>query len=259
MISQFNLFRYVDGSTLVHRADARPKVLGLTILVFVFSFSPGWWGIGIVWALGVLLFVLARLPLSVLPRPPRLLFYAMGIAMFFGVVSGGDPVVGIGGFAIGLGGAILQLRFFLVTLGLLFLALLIGWTTASADLPRAAAWMLRPLRLVRLPIDELVAALTLAVRALPLVADEFTTVTTLWRTRPRRPGLEGLNGKMVEGVDVFATITTASVRRATELGEALEYRGPMIVAHRHPKWTIADVVLFALLAAAAAAVWFSPV
>ena len=236
MISQFNLFRYVDGSTVIHRADARPKVLGLTILVFVFSFSPGWWGVGIVWALGVLLFLLARLPLSVLPRPPKLLFYAMGIAMFFGVVSGGDPVVGVGGLSIGLGGAILQIRFFLVTLGLLFLALLIGWTTASADLPRAAAWMLRPLRLLRLP-----------------------TVTTLWRTRPRRPGLEGLNGKMVEGVDVFATITTASVRRATELGEALEYRGPMIVAHRHPKWSLADLVLFLLLAAASAAVWFSPV
>ena len=32
MISQFNLFRYVDGTTVVHRADARPKVLGLTVL-----------------------------------------------------------------------------------------------------------------------------------------------------------------------------------------------------------------------------------
>lgn len=259
MISRFNLFRYVDGSTLVHHADARPKVLGLTILVFVFSFSPGWWGVGIVWALGVALFALARLPLTVLPRPPRLLYYAMGIAMFFGVVSGGDPIVGFGGLSIGLGGAILQLRFFMVTLGLLFLALLIGWTTPAADLPRAAAWILRPLRLVRLPIDELVAALTLAVRALPLVADEFTTVTTLWRTRPRRPGLEGINGKMVEGVDVFATITTASVRRATELGEALEYRGPMIVTHRQPRWRLADALIFALLAGASAAVWFSPV
>ena len=34
MISQLNLFRYVDGSTLVHRADARSKVLGLTVLIF---------------------------------------------------------------------------------------------------------------------------------------------------------------------------------------------------------------------------------
>jgi energy-coupling factor transport system permease protein len=259
VISQLNLFRYVDGTTVVHRADARPKVLGLTILVFVFSFSPGWWGVGIVWALGAVIFALARLPLSVLPKPPRMLLYAMAIAMFFGMVSGGDPVVGLGGLSVGLGGAIVQIRFFLVTLGLLLLALLIGWTTPAADLPRAAAWILQPLRWLRVPIDELVAALTLAVRALPLVADEFTTVTTLWRTRPRRPGLEGINGRIAEGIDVAATVTTASVRRATELGEALEYRGPMIVRHRHPKWTFADLVLFALLAGAAAGIWFSPV
>lgn len=259
MISQFNLFRYVEGTSVVHRADARPKVLGLTVLVFVFSFSPGWWGVGIVWALGGLIFGLARLPLSVLPTPPKLLYWAMAIAMFFGVVSGGDPVVGVGGLSIGLGGAIVQLRFFLVTLGLLLLALLIGWTTPAADLPRAAAWILHPLRWLRVPVDELVAALTLAVRALPLVADEFTTVTTLWRTRPRRPGLDGLNGKMVEGIDVAATVTTASVRRATELGEALEYRGPMVVHHRHPRWSLADLAMFLLLAGAATGIWFSPV
>lgn len=259
MISQFNLFRYVEGSTVIHRADARPKVLGLTVLVFVFSFSPGWWAVAIVWLLGAAVFLLARLPLSVLPSPPKLLYWAMGIAMFFGLVSGGDPIVSVGGLSVGLGGAIVQLRFFLVTLGLLLLALLIGWTTPAADLPRAAAWILHPLRLLRVPIDELVAALTLAVRALPLVADEFTTVTTLWRTRPRRPGLDGVNGRLAEGIDVAATVTTASVRRATELGEALEYRGPMVVHHRHPPWTLADLVVFALLAGAAVAIWFSPV
>lgn len=259
MISQFNLFRYVDGDTVVHKADARPKVLGLTVLVFVFSFSPGWWGVGIVWALAAALFALARLPRQVLPKPPKLLLYAMAIAMFFGFVSGGDPVLSLGDLSVGLGGAIVQIRFFLVTLGLLLLALLIGWTTPAADLPRAAAWIMAPLRWIRVPIDELVAALTLAVRALPLVADEFSTVTTLWRTRPRQSGLEGINGRLVEGIDVFATLTTASVRRATELGEALEYRGPMIVRHQHPSWRLADLVIFALLIGAAVGIWFVPV
>ena len=259
MISKFNLFRYVDGDTVVHKADARPKVLGLTVLVFVFSFSPGWWGVGIVWLLAAVLFGLARLPRQVLPKPPKLLLYAMAIAMFFGVVSGGDPVVNVGNLSVGLGGAIVQLRFLLVTLGLLLLAMLIGWTTPAADLPRAAAWIMAPLRWIRVPIDELVAALTLAVRALPLVADEFTTVTTLWRTRPKQPGLEGVNGRLVEGVDVFATLTTASVRRATELGEALEYRGPMIVRHQHPRWRLADLAVLGLLAGAAVAIYLVPV
>lgn len=259
MISRFNLFRYVEGDSLLHRADARTKVLGLTVIVFVFSFSPGWVGVAVVWALAVALFAIGRLPLGVLPRPPRLLFYAMGIALMFGYLSGGDPVVRVGGIGLELGGVVLQLRFFAVTLGLLMLALLIGWTTPSADLPRAAAWILTPFRLLRLPVDELIAALTVAVRALPLIADEFTTVTTLWRARPKTHTASGFQGQMIEGMDVAATITSSSVRRAVELGEAIENRGPVLVRYRHPKWRPADLVLAVVLGGVAAAIWFSPV
>ncbi len=259
MISQFNLFRYVDGTTVVHRADARAKVLGLTVLIFGFSFTPGWTAVAIVWALGLLLFALARLPLGVLPRPPKLLLYIMLFALGLGVLSGGDPVVDLLGTNVGLGGLILQLRFFAVTMGLLLLTLLIGWTTPSADLPRAAAWILEPFRLLRLPVDELVAALTVAVRALPLISDEFTTVTTLWRSRPKVSAVGGYKGKMIEGVDIASTITTAAVRRATELGEAMENRGPLIVRYRQPRWTFADFLIGALLLGATTAIVMSPV
>lgn len=259
MISQLNLFRYVDGSTLVHRADARSKVLGLTVLIFGFSFTPGWTAIAIVWGLGLSLFLIARLPLGVLPRPPRLLLYVMGLALVVGIASGGDPIVDVAGYDAGLGGLILQLRFFAVTLGLLLLTLLIGWTTPAADLPRAASWMLHPLRLLRLPIDELVAGLTVAVRALPLVADEFSTVVTLWRSRPRTTTIGGFRGKMIEGVDIGSTVTTAAVRRATELGEAMDNRGLLLVRYRHPRWGIADLFMAVLLLGASAAITMSPV
>ncbi len=258
MISQFNLFRYVDGTTIVHRADARSKVVGLTALVFAFSFSPSWIAVGIIWALVVLLFVAARLPVSVIPRPPRLLYAAMVIAMFFGILSGGEPFVSVGERQLGIGGAIFQIRFFGVTLGLLALSLLIGWTTKAADLPRAAEWMLRPLRWVRVPIDELVAALTIAVRALPLVADEFALVTTLWRTRPKREGPRDVRHYLVDGMDVAATVTAASVRRARELGEAIEQRGSVGIAYQQPRWVFADAVIFVALVSAAVGIVLVP-
>lgn len=258
MISQLNLFRFVEGDTVVHRADARPKVLGLTLLIFGFSFSPGWAGVAIVWALAALLFGLARLPLSVLPRPPRILLIAMALALFFGLLSGGEPLVGLAGSEVGLGGILLQLRLFAVTLGLLLLALLIGWTTPAADLPRAAAWMLTPFRWFRLPVDELVAALTVAVRALPLVADEFATVTTLWRARPDARRGRGYQARLIEGMDIAATITSASVRRATELGEAMANRGPLLVRYRHPSWRAADGIVAALLVGATTVIVWGP-
>ncbi len=238
MMARLHLLRYVDGASILHRANARTKVLALTISVFALSFDPVWSSLLVIWVGGLLAFVTARLPLGVLPRPPRLLLWAMGLALVFGVAAGGEPFVVVGGTSVGVGGLILQLRFFAVTLGLLWLALLLGWTTPLSELPRAAAWMLAPLRLLRIPTDDVVAGLTLAVRVLPLMADELATTTTLWGLRPKRHA-----NRVVEAIDLAATATTSATRRAAELGETLANRGPVTHPTGHGTWGAADLVV----------------
>jgi energy-coupling factor transport system permease protein len=129
-----------------------------------------------------------------------------------GWIAGGDPY--------GLGGVILQLRLFGFTLGLLGLSLLLGWTTPTADLPVAASWLLTPLRKLGVPVDDIAAGLALAVRALPLVAEEFSTVIKMNRFRTRQH-----KDVVVRGMDLAATATVATVRRGIEMGEAVEARG----------------------------------
>ncbi|MEZ5230730.1 MAG: energy-coupling factor transporter transmembrane protein EcfT [Acidimicrobiales bacterium] len=236
MIAGMNFLRYVIGSSVVHRANARTKVLALTVLVFTLSFDPSWSSVAIVWGAVAVTFIAARLPLGVRPRPPRLLVWSIGVSLLFGLAAGGEPNVDIGGLSLGLDGLLVELRFFSVALALLALSLLLGWTTAMADLPAAAGWMLGPLRRLRVPVDDVIAALTLAVRALPLMADELATTSTLWRLRPKnQPNV------VVEMVDFAATATTSAVRRATELGETLVNRGPVVPATRRASWSAADL------------------
>ncbi len=249
MMARLHLLRYVSGASVLHRANARSKVLALTVTVFALSFDPVWSSLTVVWGGGLVAFVAARLPRGVLPRPPRLLLWAMGLALVFGLAAGGEPFVDLAGTSVGLGGLILQLRFFAVTLGLLWLALLLGWTTPLSELPRAAAWMLAPLRVLRIPTDDVVAGLTLAVRALPLMADELATTTTLWGLRPNRHG-----NRIVEAIDLAATATTAATRRAAELGETLANRGPVTHQGGHGTWGPADVVVAIGAAAALGAI-----
>jgi energy-coupling factor transporter transmembrane protein EcfT len=115
----------------------------------------------------------------------------------------------------------------------------LGWTTPLGHLPSAAAWLLSPLRLLRIPIDDVVAALALSVRALPLIADELTTTTALWSARP-----PAHKNRLVNAVDLAATATVAATRRAAELGEALAARGrytppPRLIGFGRPDLVIA--------------------
>jgi energy-coupling factor transporter transmembrane protein EcfT len=249
VIASLHLLRYVRGSSVVHRAGSKSKVLALTALVFALSLDPTWSSVGVIWAFAAVVFLVARLPLGALPRPPRPLLWAMGLALVFGFFAGGEPALEIQGWSVDVGGLIIQLRLFGVILGLLALALLLGWTTPLAQLPVAAAWMLQPLRRLRIPIDDVVAGLTLAVRVLPLMAEELATATALWATRP---GAD--RRRFADAIDLAATLTTSATRRAIELGEAVANRGPVVVSSSAPPWRMADLVVILSVAGVIAAV-----
>ncbi len=251
-MSRLHLLRFVDRPSVLHRAGARSKVLVLIGLVFALSFNPGWPSVGIVWATVVVGIVIGRLGFGVVPRPPNALLLAIGFSLVFGLLSGGEPFVQFGSSEIGLGGILLQLRLFGLTLGLLGLTLLMGWTTRAADLPVAASWIMKPLRAVGIPTGEVVAALTLAVRALPLVADEFATVARMARSEP--PGRSPID----KGMAVVSTATVATVRRATEFGQSIEARGPIVVNEQSPRWNVSDAVVLVAGMALVAAVALAP-
>lgn len=220
MTASFQLLRYAETGSPLHRVDARTKVVALTVLAIVLSFDPSWATAAATWTVVVVAFVVARLPRSVVPRPPRPLLWGVGLSIVLGLLAGGEPFVGGGGVSIGVGGLIFQFRFLAVSFGYLAIALLLGWTTPLGQLPTAASWLLSPLGRLGVPIDDVVAGLALSVRALPLIADELTTTTTLWMARPRQN-----RNRLVDAVDLVATAVVAATRRATELGEALAARG----------------------------------
>ncbi len=212
MRNSLNLLRFVDGSSSLHRVNPRAKVIGATLLLLVLSFDASWAAVGITWLLVLGGAVVADLPRTVAPQIPRLLWLGVGISLALARLAGGEPW--------GLGGVLLQIRLLVLSFGLFGLSLLLGWTTPVADLAVAGAWMIRPLRRLGLPVDDIAAGLVLAVRALPIVVDEFTTVIRLSRFRRRREA-----NPIFRGMDLAATAATATLRRAHHMGEAIEARG----------------------------------
>ena len=223
------LLRVVPVEGALHRLDPRTKIAALVVLILTVSFRPSWAGLGVIAALVVLAGAAGGIPWSARPRLPRVFLIGIGVSLGLAVIAGGEPVVvTLGSWDFGAGGLLAQLRFLAVTVVILALTHLLGWTTSMTTLPPAAAWFLRPLRLFRLPVDELATALALAVRALPLLLDEMSTAAMLWRRRPRvahRDPRRRVRALAVEIVDVMGTVTSSTVRRSLDLGETLERRG----------------------------------
>mgnify|MGYP002654028202 CR=1 FL=1 len=104
--------------------------------------------------------IAAGIPLGAIPRPP---WWFWGLIILGGAVNA----------TFGWSAVVVYLR--AVTLGLVLLAssILIIWTTPMAEVAPAIAKLMRPLRWLRLPVDEWAVAIALCLRGLPMLIDEL--------------------------------------------------------------------------------------
>ena len=220
------LLRPVPGTSVVHDLWAGTKLLVVAGIGVLMTFYPGWVPIGLV---ALLVFVTARLahvPWGALPSVPRVLWFLLFLGGFTAFFAAGPPEVTIGSVTLGLGGVLNFLQLTALSLVLLGLGALVSWTTNVAEIAPAVAKLGRPLRALRVPVDDWAVALALALRAFPMLIDEFRVLFAARRLRPRDQ-IEGprLRRWGIEVVDLLAAAITVALRRADEMGDAITARG----------------------------------
>ena len=105
-------------------------------------------------------------------------------------------------------------------------AALVGWTTPLGAVAPALARLGRPLRVLRLPVDEWIVAIALALRCLPLLIDEMRTLAAARRLRHHDADeMRRARGSVVELHDLVSTAIIVSLRRARDLADAITARG----------------------------------
>lgn len=222
------LLRPVPGRSVVHDLWAGTKLLAVAAIGVLLTFYPGWVPITAVAVLILLAVRLARIPRGTLPSIPRWLWFLLLLGGVTAAFAGGSPVLGVGEFEVGLGGLLNFLRITALSIVLLGLGALISWTTNVAEIAPAVATLGRPLRVLRIPIDDWAVALALALRAFPMLIDEFRTLYAARRLRPKRipPTRRGRHRQWwADVIDLLAAAIAAALRRADEMGDAITARG----------------------------------
>jgi energy-coupling factor transport system permease protein len=244
----------VPGTSAIHRLWAGTKLLVVFGVSVLLTFYPGWVTIGLVAALVFAAVRIARIPRGVLPSVPRWLWVVIALGGITAALAGGSPNVSIGGHEIGLGGGLNFLRITALSVVLLALGAMVSWTTNVAEIGPALATLGRPFRALRIPVDEWAVALALALRAFPMLIDEFQVLYAARRLRPKRipkTRKERRRRHAVELIDLLAAAIVVTLRRADEMGDAITARGGAGQLSAHPaRPKLADWVTLAITIAA---------
>jgi len=222
------LLRPVPGQTVIHDLWAGSKLLIVAGIGVLLTFYPGWVPIGAVGLLVVTAAALARIPRGVLPSVPRWLWFLLALGALTATFAGGSPVIAFGSVDIGLGGLLNFLRITALSIVLLGLGAMVSWTTNVAEIAPAVATLGRPLRPLRLPVDDWAVTVSLALRAFPMLIDEFRVLYAARQLRPKDVDVTRRARRhrwAAEVVDLMAAAITVALRRADEMGDAITARG----------------------------------
>ena len=252
---------YIPGRSWVHTLDPRAKLLIMVVLsIILFSLNSAL-VLMLVMLLVVIGFVSARIPpraLSAIVGPLVLIsaFTLMANALAWGGQSADTSLLGIG---ISFAGALRGLYFMVRLLALVSATSLLALTTSPVALTDALVSILSPLRILKVPVDDIALVFSIALRFIPTIADEADRIVLAQTARGAKFSGAGLLARIRAWIPVLVPLLVQLFRRADSLAVAMEarcYNGEGRTRLRELKWQAFDTLAVTSVLAFGMIAWF---
>lgn len=242
---QFSISTYISGDSFIHRCDARVKLVLLLAYSITLFFVQTWTGLFLYIALCLIACVIARVPAGrlfalLIPLSVILAFTLIfnsfafdvskvGDAYGLGDVSAGvfasfEPVALFGTFGFVPVGFARGCFFVLRIMFLVFASLVVTFTTTSNDLIDALNDFLRPLRIFHVPTDDIATIVSIAIRFIPITAEEAMRVYAAQKSRGASFDEGGLFKRIKAWQPILIPLFVGLFRRSENLALAMESR-----------------------------------
>lgn len=264
MLKDITIGQYVKGDSILHRLDPRTKIFGMLAIMVALFFVNNW--TGLVYAAIVVFAVLfaSQVPLKFYIRgvkPLRwILLFTAAIQIF---LTPGEIIWQWGILHITTEGVRLAI-FMCVRLVLLVMTTsVLTLTTTPIVLTDAVENLLSPFKRIGVPAHELAMMMTIALRFIPLLADETEKIMAAQKARGAAFDEGGLMDRARALLPILVPLFLSAINRASELAMAMEarcYHGGegrtrLHELHYENRDRVAGILVALILALAVASRW----
>lgn len=218
---------YVPTNSWLHRLDPRAKIIACFWFVILVFFAKNFWTyawltliLGIAMVMTKISFKLYWNGIKVLIG---LITFTVAIQILF--TSGGTVYWHWGILVITSGGLkqalVIIMRFVLIINASTVLTL----TTESLELSTGLEILMKPLKIFKVPVNQLTMMMSIALRFVPTLMNEVTTVMNAQRSRGVNFNEGSLVKRIKQLVPIMVPLLVSSFKRADELATAMEARG----------------------------------
>lgn len=226
--------QYYPTSSVVHRLDARIKLLAVILYIITVFFITDYVMYAAMFLFIIALAIIAKIPLRVLLRTVRTIVFLVLITSVINLFFTTGEVLWVHWKFIkiykeGVEHAIkLALRLILL---MLFPSLL-TLTTTPMELTDALESLMKPLKLIKVPVHAIALIMSIALRMIPILMEETNKIMLAQKARGASFDTGGAFKKAKAMIPVLVPLFVGAFRRADELALAMDARCYSSIAKR---------------------------
>lgn len=226
--------QYYPTSSVVHRLDARIKLLAVILYIITVFFITDYVMYAAMFLFIIALAIVAKIPLRVLLRTVRTIVFLVLITSVINLFFTTGEVLWVHWKFIkiykeGVEHAIkLALRLILL---MLFPSLL-TLTTTPMELTDALESLMKPLKLIKVPVHAIALIMSIALRMIPILMEETNKIMLAQKARGADFDTGGAFKKAKAMIPVLVPLFVGAFRRADELALAMDARCYSSIAKR---------------------------
>lgn len=225
MIKDITLGQFFPGQSVIHKLDARIKLILVVLLIVNIFVAKSVVSYLLAAAVVFAAIFLSKIPFSMIIKSIKPLLYVIAfttvINLFF---TTGEPVLEFWVITITKEGLIrsgeMIVRIVLLVLG----TSLLTYTTSPIMLTDALERLLSPLTKIKFPVHEFSLMMTIALRFIPTLIEEVDKIIAAQKAR----GADFESGNIIKRtkalIPILVPLFVSSFRRADELAVAMECR-----------------------------------
>ena len=246
------LGQYVPGDSYIHRLDPRTKLVASMWFIVLIFMASSWWTYLIL--LGFVLFAakISEIPIRYYINGLKPLGLLLLITVFFQLIfaEGDTVVIEFGWFSITLEGIINAILIILRFVMIVMMSTILTLTTTPLEIADGIEYLLKPLKRLKVPVQEIALILSIALRFVPTLMQETEKIMNAQKARGVSFDEGNLFERMKKIVPLLIPLFISSIDRADQLAVAMTARGYRGGDHRTKlrqlEWTNRDYYTFGI-------------
>lgn len=225
MIRDVTLGQFFPGKSILHKLDARVKILLLIVFIVSIFCSFNFPALALIATTIFAIVLMSGVPLKMYLKSLKVIIIIVLITSFLNLFYGsGEPIYQLGFLKITMDGIYRSIFVTVRIVCLILASSALTFTTSPTDLTDAIESLLKPLKVFHVKVHEIAMMMTIALRFVPTLLEETDKIMAAQKSRGANMDSGNIAQKVKSFIPVLVPLFVSAFRRAIDLAMAMECR-----------------------------------